>query len=218
MKPLLRSVLGVIVVSKSRLRRAPEGAHGSAQWASCADLERAGLLRNSKSGSLCGRDTERGFTLIELLVTVSCLIMILVLAIWSTGNAPAVANTAASQTAWQSIMERSRAEAANQGALLNVAGGTDVTLYAGWSTGTAPIVTWTLPAPIGIADPTAGLAAATFVVYIRRNGTWYATSGATTSNCADTFTFGPWTGTTVDTTTAIVASCASVAVAPTSEE
>jgi type II secretory pathway pseudopilin PulG len=212
----LRRAIGLIVTSKTM--REPAESLGSARWASYAELERSGLVDAPKKPRQAGRDSEYGFTLIELLVTVSVVIMVVVFAITSASNAPAVANTAASESSWQSIMERSRSVAANQGALLNVVGGTDVTLYAGWSTGTTPIATWTLPAPVGIEDTTASIGAATFIVYVRRNGTWYATSGAVTSNCADSFSFGHWNGTAVDTTAAVVASCATFAVAPTSEE
>lgn len=161
---------------------------------------------------------ERAVTLVEVLVAAAILATVVLAILLSNPNVNGAANAAALQTSWQTIMMRTRAEAANAGALLNVTSGTTVTLYSGWSTGTTPVASWVLPAPIGFNDAATPATADAFVVYVRRNGSWYLTSGSYTSTCSASVQFGAWTGSAVDGLTAHVVPCASFALAPGEEQ
>jgi hypothetical protein len=159
---------------------------------------------------------EEGLTLFDVLLV--CFIMALfVLAGYGMARtAPATANRTTTLQRWVGIMDKTRAEAANAGALVTVAPAgseTAVTVYAGWSTANQ-LETYTLPVTMGLEDVSQTVASNAFSFYVRRNGSWYALLGTNPVSCTDTIRIGVYDSATSVGTDGYPISCAAFAAVP----
>jgi Tfp pilus assembly protein FimT len=159
---------------------------------------------------------EAGVTLWELLL-IGFITALFALVGYGMGRtAPATADRTTTLQRLVAILDKTRQEAANAGALVTIApagNGSAITVYSGWSTATQ-LDSYALPVALGLEDTTATTASNTFTFYVRRNGSWYALLGASNPSCADTFLVGIYASSTSVAADGYAMSCAAFAVAP----
>ena len=159
---------------------------------------------------------EEGVTLFELLLIGFITALFALLGYGMARNAPSTADHTTTLQRWVAIMDKTRQEASNAGALVTVApagNGSTITVYSGWSTATQ-LDTYTLPLPLGLEDVSQSVASNAFSFYVRRNGSWYALQGASRVPCGDSIEIGVYASTTSVGADAYPISCAVFAAAP----